>query len=58
VRGAHAPVRGDPLMKPLLVDRSWGAKGGVEAWVERPIEVSRFDLEKIRSKNFQDTEGT
>jgi len=45
-------------MKPLLVDRSWGAKGGVEAWVERPIEVSRFDLEKIRSKNFQDTEGT
>jgi hypothetical protein len=54
-RGAHAPALEDPLMKPLLVDRIWGAMepGGVDVYVERPPKVSRSDLKKIRSENFK-----
>jgi hypothetical protein len=51
-RGAHASMRGDPLMKPQLVDRSWGAKepGGMEDCVEMPFEVSRYYLKKSNLK--------
>jgi hypothetical protein len=43
------------MMKPLPVDRSWRTKepSGVEIWIKRPLEVSRYELEKLRSKNFK-----
>lgn len=43
------------MMKPLPADRSWRTKepSGVEIWIERLIEVSRSELEKLRSNNFK-----
>jgi len=44
----HVPARVDPMMKPLHVDRSWRTMepGGVKRMMERPPEVSKFDLKK------------
>jgi hypothetical protein len=51
----HVPARVDPMMKPLHVDRSWRTMepGGVKRMMERPPEVSKFDLKKNKSKNFK-----
>jgi hypothetical protein len=48
----HVPARIDPMMKPLSVDRSWRTiePAGVEHMMERPLTVSRSDLEKERKK--------
>jgi len=62
----HVPARIDPMMKPLSVDRSWRTiePAGVEHMMERPLAVSRSDLEKKKKKKkkerskLQDIGGT